>query len=151
MVPTMRYCSDFRRLENQTKLNFDNYCTSFYVKLAFFTVFVLTLQTVLRLVVVFDFLQMTLSIENVHTPAASAVCKETLLPTKRIFATNAPTSVDSPKILGENLGGVKMFDFRRITLFCLGYCFSRHKMTICSKNWGAWPPSPPGYTYECSL
>jgi len=29
-----------------------------------------------------------------------------------------------------------MFDFRRITLFCLGYRLSKHKMTICSKNLG---------------
>jgi len=34
-----------------------------------------------------------------------------------------------------------MFDFRRIALFCLGYRFSRHKMTICSNNFGvSWPP-----------
>jgi len=25
--------------------------------------------------------------------------------------------------------GAKMFDFRRITLFCLGYRLSKHKMT----------------------
>jgi len=39
------YCPGFRGLENQTKTSTDNYCTSFNVKLAFFTVFVLTLQT----------------------------------------------------------------------------------------------------------
>jgi len=27
-----------------------------------------------------------------------------------------------------------MFDFRRITLFCLGYRLSNHEMTMCSKN-----------------
>ena len=42
------------------KLNIDKYYTSFNVKLAFFTVFVLTLQTVLRLAGVFRFLKMTL-------------------------------------------------------------------------------------------
>jgi len=34
-----------------------------------------------------------------------------------------------------------MPDFRRITLFYLGYCLSRHKMTICSENLGGpWSP-----------
>ena len=33
-----------------------------------------------------------------------------------------------------------MFDFRRITLFCLGYRLSKHKMTICSKNLGGMAP-----------
>jgi len=41
-----------------------------------------------------------------------------------------------------------MFDFGRITLFYLGYRFSKHKMTICSKNFGgAKAPRPPGYAY----
>ena len=50
---------------------------------------------------------------------------------------------------GKNLGGVKMFDFGRITLFCLEKRFSKHKMTILSKNlWGAMAPlAPPGYAY----
>jgi len=39
-----------------------------------------------------------------------------------------------------------MFDFRRITIFCLGLRLSKHKMTISFKNlWGSWPP--PGYVY----
>ena len=29
-----------------------------------------------------------------------------------------------------------MFDFRRITSFCLEIRLSKHKMTICSKHWG---------------
>jgi len=33
----------------------------------------------------------------------------------------------------KNWGG-KMFDFRRITLYCLEKRFSFHKMTVCSKN-----------------
>ena len=42
-----------------------------------------------------------------------------------------------------------MFDFRRITLFCLEKRLSKHKMTIFSKNWGAWPFCLPlGYAYE---
>jgi len=45
-----------------------------------------------------------------------------------------------------------MFDFRRITLFSLEKCLSKHKMTIFSKTLrGAmtlWPPT--GYTYERS-
>ena len=49
------------------------------------------------------------------------------------------TSESSPKICG-----VKIFDFRRITLFRLGYCLSRHKMTIYSKTlWGPCPLKPP--------
>ena len=39
----------------------------------------------------------------------------------------------------KNVGG-KMFDFRRITLFCLEKCLSKHKMTIFSENLGGpWP------------
>jgi len=38
-----------------------------------------------------------------------------------------------------------MFDFRRKTLFCLGYRLSKHKMTIYSKNSeGMAPLGPPG-------
>ena len=37
----------------------------------------------------------------------------------------------------------KMFDFRRITLFCLGYRLSKCKMTIYAKIWGR--PGLPGY------
>ena len=41
-----------------------------------------------------------------------------------------------------------MFDFRRITLFCLEKRLSKHKMTIFSKNWGGMAPfAPPGYAY----
>jgi len=42
-----------------------------------------------------------------------------------------------------------MFDFRRITLFCLGKRLSKHKITIFSKNFGGNGPfAPPGYVYE---
>jgi len=51
----------------------------------------------------------------------------------------------------NNLRGKKMFDFRRITLFCLGYRISRHKMSISSKNWGVMAPCSSGYTYACPL
>ena len=42
-----------------------------------------------------------------------------------------------------------MFDFRRITLFCLEKRISNHKMTIFSKNLGEAmaPLAPPGYAY----
>jgi len=42
-----------------------------------------------------------------------------------------------------------MFDFRRITLFCLEQRLSKHKMTIFSKNLGEAmaPLVPPGYAY----
>jgi len=36
-----------------------------------------------------------------------------------------------------------MFDFRRITLFCLEKRLSKHKMTMLSKNLGAWLLWPP--------
>jgi len=47
LIPTASttYHPGFRGLEMKKKLNTDNYCTSFNEKLAFFTVFVLTLQT----------------------------------------------------------------------------------------------------------
>jgi len=37
--------------------------------------------------------------------------------------------------------GAKMFDFTRITLFCLGYRLSKQKMTICSKHLEGHGPS----------
>jgi len=40
----------------------------------------------------------------------------------------------------KNSGGVKMLDFRQITLFCLEYRLSKHKMTICSENSGGMAP-----------
>jgi len=44
----------------------------------------------------------------------------------------------SPKIWEiQKFRGVKMFDFRQITLFCLEKHFSKHKMTMFSKNLGA--------------
>jgi len=45
-----------------------------------------------------------------------------------------------PKNLGGSKNwGAKMFDFKRITLFCLEKCLSKHKMTIFSENFGgAW-------------
>jgi len=36
----------------------------------------------------------------------------------------------------QNFGEDKMFDFRRITPFCLGNRFSKDKMTIYVKNLG---------------
>jgi len=47
------------------------------------------------------------------------------------------------------LGG-KMFDFRRITLFCLEKRLSKHKITIFSKNFGgSWPFCPPWLLLWC--
>jgi len=45
------------------------------------------------------------------------------------------------------MGGAKMFDFRRIALFCLKKCFSRHKITIFSKNLEGMAPLPPLATH----
>jgi len=48
----------------------------------------------------------------------------------------------------RNFWGAKMFDFRRITLFCLEKRLAKHKMTIFSKNLGGYGPfGPPGYAY----
>ena len=45
-----------------------------------------------------------------------------------------------------------MFDFRRITLFCLEKRLSRHKMTIFLKILGRlWPLCPPGYAYDINF
>jgi len=43
----------------------------------------------------------------------------------------------------QKFGWVKMFDFRRATIFCLRYCLLKHKITGYSKNLaGPWPSSP---------
>ena len=48
----------------------------------------------------------------------------------------------------KKFGGANMFDFRRITLFCLEKCLSKRKMTIFSKILGVHGPfNPPGYAY----
>ena len=72
------------------KLNIDNYYTSFDVKRAFFTVFVLTLQTVLRLADVFGFLKMTLVLNTFAHPwfilcIKKHKSKKAFLPIRRIF------------------------------------------------------------------
>ena len=43
-------------------------------------------------------------------------------------------------VASPRIGGAKMFDFRRITLFCLEKRLSKHKMAIRSKNWGGMGP-----------
>jgi len=67
----------------------------------------------------------------------------------RIIYCLGTSGVASPKIWGsKNFGGGKMFDFRRITLFSLEKCLSKHKMTIFSKNLGVMAPlASPGYPY----
>jgi len=44
----------------------------------------------------------------------------------------------------KNFGGGKMFDFRRITVFCMEKRLSKHEKTIFSKYlggpWPLWPP-----------
>jgi len=42
----------------------------------------------------------------------------------------------------QNFGG-DCFGFRRMTLFCLGYRLSKHKMTIYAKNLGCYVPLGP--------
>jgi len=56
------------------------------------------------------------------------------------------TSVASPKTWGgEELGGGKMLDFRRITLSCLGYPLSRHKWLYVLKQW------LPSFSVSCTI
>jgi len=56
----------------------------------------------------------------------------------------AISSVASPKFgRVQKIWGAKMYDCRKITLFCLGYNLSQHNMTICSEIWGIGPLGPP--------
>ena len=71
----------------------------------------------------------------------------------QVWHAPAGSSITSPKICGtKNLVVAKMFDFRRITLFCLWYRLSKHKwlyvLNICG---GTWPTTvgPSGYAYAC--
>ena len=73
---------------------------------------------------------------------------------KQCSKTHSPlrqsSGVPSPNIWGlQKIWGAKMFDFRRISLFCMEKRLSKHKMTIFSKNLGGpWPLLlPPGYAY----
>jgi len=57
------------------------------------------------------------------------------------------SGVASPKVLGA-----KMFEFRRITLFCLEKCLSKHKTTTCSRNFvGAMAPVALLWLRLCAL
>ena len=49
----------------------------------------------------------------------------------------------------QKFGGAKMFDFRRITLFCLENASQSTKWLLFPKIWGGpWPLlPPPGYAY----
>jgi len=63
------------------------------------------------------------------------------------------SGVASPKVWrGTKIWGVgKMFDFRRITLFCLGKRLSKHKVAIFSKSfWGAMASLAPPRLRLCS-
>jgi len=57
-----------------------------------------------------------------------------------------------PKFLGrggQKIGGSKMFDLRQITLFCLRYRLSKHKITIYAKNLGGHGlVDPPDYASD---
>ena len=58
----------------------------------------------------------------------------------------AGSSVASPKISGGNLVGSKIFDLRRITLFCLWYRLSKHKRRYVLKICGECAPLGPSAT-----
>jgi len=57
--------------------------------------------------------------------------------------SSEPDAVTSPKIWGVKKLGGKMFDFKRITPFCLEKRLSKHKMTMFSKNLGVHGPFRP--------
>jgi len=63
-----------------------------HVKLAFFTVFVSTLQSGFAARWCFWYSANESSIEQVWPPLVYTMCKEALLPTKRIFVTNASSN-----------------------------------------------------------
>jgi len=46
----------------------------------------------------------------------------------------APHQDGTSNVASSKCWGAKSFDVRRMTLFCLGYRLSKHKMTICSKH-----------------
>jgi len=51
--------------------------------------------------------------------------------------SGVPVAQPAQKFGGsKKFGGAKMLDFRRITLFFLEKCLSKHKMSIFSKNIG---------------
>ena len=70
------YCPEFRGLKNQTK-NTDNYCTSINVNLAFYIIFVFTLQNGFAARQCFWFSANDSSIQKVFLPLVDAMCKET--------------------------------------------------------------------------
>jgi len=44
--------------------------------------------------------------------------------------------------------GAKILDFKLATIFCIGYCLSKHKITRHSKHLGGpWLFCLPGYAY----
>ena len=49
----------------------------------------------------------------------------------------------SKNLGGKKFGDAKVFDFRRITLFCLEKRLSKHAITIVSKIWGDMAPFAP--------
>jgi len=72
---------------------------------------------------------------------------------KRIKFKNKLSILNQWRNQPKNLWGGIMFDFRRITLFCLEKRLSKHKMTMFSKNLvgGMAPLAPPGYAYAMNL
>jgi len=64
-------------------------------------------------------------------------------------------SVRASGVVSPKFGGSKIFDFRRVTVFCLGHRFSKHKMNGHAKTLGGpWLHGPPGYvcgTYSTCL
>jgi len=61
--------------------------------------------------------------------------------------------VDHPAVAwpAQKFWGAKMFDFRRIALYCLGYRLSKHKGLYVLKIRGDWPLGPPGYAYVIQM
>jgi len=72
----------------------------------------------------------------------------------RKFSSDCGLAISQWRSQPKNLGGPKVYDFMRITLFSLEKRLSKHKMTIFSKNlvgaWPLWPPSGYAYAYHIS-
>ena len=106
---------------------------------------VIETQTIILTCISYKAFQQTRSRPRMgYTLSTTPTCKwRELIRVIYLLLLAAHSGVVSPKF-----GGAKLFDFRRVTVFCLGYCLSKHKTTKYAKNLGG---CPPGYTYDASV
>jgi len=78
-------------------------------------------------------------------PTVVPVSLETSMGSGRLLYLRLTVAAALP---AQKFGGAKMFDFRRVRLFCLEKRLSKHKMTVFSKNLGGYGSfAPPSYAY----